>query len=141
MGELIGIQSHEIDLAWPSIEGLVMKVLNRTDGGDDYDTTDLKELCKKREMQCWVVYDGKPLAVCLTRILIFPKRKVFSLFLCGAEDHSFDDWWCFHETLKAYGKEKGCSAIRLGGRRGWIKKFGAKSATTLFTIPIGEHNE
>ncbi|MCP5012287.1 MAG: hypothetical protein GY942_20100 [Aestuariibacter sp.] len=136
MAELIGIQSHQIDLAWPSIEGLVLKALNRTGSISDYDPEDLKELCKRREMQCWVACDKAISAVCLTRILIFPKRKVFSLFLCGAEDNSFNDWWHFHETLKAYGKEKGCSAIRLGGRRGWIRKFGAKSATTLFTVGI-----
>lgn len=114
----------------------MLKVLKRTDSIDDYDPDDLKGLCKKREMQCWVVYDDKPITVCLTRILIFPKRKVFSLFLCGAEDNSFDNWWHFHETLKAYGKANGCTAIRLGGRRGWIKKFGAKSAKTLFTIGL-----
>jgi len=87
MADLIGIQSNEIDSVWPSIEGLVLKVLTRTDSIDDYDPGDLKELCKKREMQCWVAYSDEPVAVCLTRILVFPKRKVFSLFLCGAEDN------------------------------------------------------
>lgn len=137
---LSGIQSNKIDEAWPLVEPLVLKALVKTGSIDDYGPKDIKDLCKSRKMQCWVAHDGHPVAVCVTRIMIFPKRKVFSIFLCASEDNTFNDWWAYNKTLIDYGISNGCTALRLGGRRGWVKLFNAKNETVLFTIPIGDQN-
>ena len=131
---LIGIQSYQVDDVWPDIEHLILKPLERTGSIKDYSLDDLKQMIKSREMQLWIAADQKPVAAFLTRILVFPKRKVFSQFLAGAEDHTMDLWLDLRKTFIDYAKANDCQAIRTGGRKGWARKLNVTGQEmTLFT--------
>jgi len=116
-----GVNAEDINAIWPTIEHLVQKPLTKTKSDIYYDTDDIKNYIKSRDMQLWVAIDNnKIIAIFVTQVLIFPKRKVFDIFLVGGS--GMNKWittaW---RTFKAYATEQHCDGIRGFGREGWTK--------------------
>lgn len=123
LAHLYGVQHDEIDEFWPLIRHLIEKPLIRT-GVKDFSPEDIRDAVKDRRMQCWIAHkDGKILVAAITQILCYPQRKVLGVPFVGAEKGFLDDWLIHMETLKDYGREKGCGAVRIWGRKGWLKVF------------------
>lgn len=118
--ELHGVPSSAIDEYWHLIAPMVQEALDKTGGNVDYDAEHLKPLCKERLMQLWVcVYNRRIIGTVVTEIQKFPKRKILSLLIVGAEKHTIHLWIQLIEPLRKYALEQGCDAVRGYGRPGW----------------------
>lgn len=119
---LIGIPAGEAEEWWPLCEPLIEKALTRTQAIDDFLPSDLLKAVQTRDMQLWVVHDGgSVLCAAMTEVLVFPRRKVLGLPFLGAKPGSFRHWLFYFDTIKAFAREQGCTAVRGWGRKGWEK--------------------
>jgi len=99
----------------------------------DYSTDHIKLYCKRTEMQLWVIGDVDGFVV--TQINIFPLRKVLVAMFAGGKDGKVD-WIEVMEELKELAKAKDCEAVRIYGRRGWVRKFKPKRDMAFFDTEV-----
>jgi hypothetical protein len=57
-------------------------------------------------------------SVCITEILVFPRRKVLSVFLAAGE---LEDVLACVPEMEEFGRQHGCNALVCTGRKGWRK--------------------
>jgi hypothetical protein len=68
----------------------------------------------------WLAWTGeKILAAAVTEISTANGEKFCTVVACGGHDRA--RWLHLLAELEAYGKREGCSAMRIYGRRGWLK--------------------
>jgi hypothetical protein len=68
----------------------------------------------------WIAWDGEKIkAAAVTELVIANGEKFCTIVACGGHDRG--QWLHLIEGLEAYGKAEGCAAIRIYGRRGWLK--------------------
>ena len=65
-------------------------------------------------MQLWAA----PRGCMVTEIVIYPRKKVFNIFLAGGELDQLKD---MHDAMNAWAVEQGCTGGSLTGRVGWKK--------------------
>lgn len=119
---LLGIPGDEIAGVWSRIVEFLQKPLIRMEMTKDFDVSDLYREITEQNMQCWlVIREDRIIGVCLTQILIYPRRKVLGIPFLGMEPHSIHQWLGHLEVLKSFARYHGCSAIRGWGRKGWVK--------------------
>lgn len=134
---LLGIPSDEVAEWWPHLAPMITKALERTGVISDITTDDILEFLEDQDMQCWVAHDGESvLAVGITQIMIFPQRKVLAIPYVGAIYGTIEDWLKHIEDLKQFAREKGCTAIRGWGRKGWVKMLRPDVVRIEFDIEV-----
>jgi len=136
----IWIPPQNVGDVWSDIEPLVLQALLKTGSIDNYDPHSIKELLETARFQLWITATDRPICVTITEVITFPKRKVLTIFLNSSEPHTEDQWFHNIKELARFGHENGCTAVRIGGRKGWARKFHAEQTQTFFTIPIGNVN-
>lgn len=137
---LAGIQSADVAKWWPLVEPMLRKALVRTNAIEDFDPEHIKAFCESQNMQLWVAFQGgQLLAAFITEVLKFPKRKVLSMFLIGADSHTISLWHHFVDTFKAFARENGCKVIRGYGRKGWLRTYPIQGDySVIFTVGVDE---
>jgi len=94
-------------------------------GGTHY-FEDIVEGIVSGKMQFWPAERG----CAVTEIIIFPRKKVFHIFLAGGEKNQIVD---MDESAVQFAKAQGCTSMTIAGRRGWAKVLKAKQWTEAFT--------
>lgn len=134
---LFPLRSDEIDAFWPKIGHLVEKPLTTPPEDRNYSIDDIRDALRSKDMQCWVAHDGqKILAVAITEVVCFPRRKVLYIPFVGAETGSIDLWLGHMEAMKAFAREMGCEAVRGGFREGWVRKLKPDTKRVEFEIQL-----
>jgi len=82
-------------------------------------------LCGK--MQFWPAPD----ACAITEITVYPKKKVFHIFLAGGNMDTIID---MNESAELFGKHNGCTGMSISGRVGWKKMLADKGYKPSFTV-------
>lgn len=129
-----GVLSSDVGRIWKNISPLVEKALEY--GRGEYLPEDVLEFCTSGSWQMWVAHDDSGIAAfCTTEITKFPRKKVLLLTLSAGRDFAL--WKHGKEILKAFASEKGCDALRGGGRRGWARALGMKPIYEICEENIG----
>lgn len=116
---LITYQSHEINLIWPEIEPMIIKVLKKCE--EDYTIESIKDSLLEKKIQLWTSYNRGIEAFILTHIAIYPNHKICEIFMCGGAN--LHNWLRFLPNLKEWALNLDCKYIRFQGRTGWERKL------------------
>lgn len=88
----------------------------------EYNMDDILHLIMEKKTECWVMWEGDELQAALTtEIVQYPRKKGLNMFLAASNAPIGDVLGEFLATVEQWGKEQGCSIIKLDGRRGWLK--------------------
>jgi len=100
--------------------------------GGTHETIDVFHGIIEGRMQLWPAPEG-----CLvTEIIKYPRKTVLHIFLAGGKLEQLTD---MHSDVVGWGKQQGCTALTLAGRRGWekaLKNFGWKPILTTLSKEI-----
>lgn len=76
----------------------------------------------------WIATDGRDiLAAALTALIAAPSGLKCELQACGGND--VHRWHSAIETIEAYARSEGCSALVIRARRGWQKLLSGYATT------------
>jgi hypothetical protein len=68
----------------------------------------------------WIAWNGEKIkAAAVTELGVANGEKFCTIVACGGHDRS--QWLHLLAVLEAYGEAEGCAAMRIYGRRGWLK--------------------
>lgn len=127
-----GIQVDELPYVWPHIQEYIHAGLQH--GLGEYTEEDLVRMLQKKDLQLWVAGDMDDLDIlgaAITQIQEGKNMKFLDIFLVAGEGIN----WPEHiKELEEWGKEKGCSYIKLCGRRGWKKVLAPKGYTEQYVV-------
>jgi hypothetical protein len=100
-----------------------------TYGRGEYTYADVVKMVERNEAQFW---PGKESAA-ITQILEYPNKKVLHFFIAVG---NLAEMEACTPLICEWGKEQGCTAATLTGRRGWERTFMARQGwePTLYTL-------
>jgi hypothetical protein len=87
---------------------------------------DIVESIVGGQMQFWPAPHG----CAVTEIIVFPRKKVFHIFLAGGEKNQIVD---MDDSAVVFAKAQGCSGMTIAGRKGWSRVLKSKGWTEAFT--------
>ena len=128
---LTGVPSRAVEDIWPYVLPLILRGLAETDGRFIADDV-LADLISGHK-QLWVEGDDRIVAVCVTDIIVAPRRKRATLFLC-AGDGVIGRLPDTLPVIEAWAKEQGCDQAGIVGRSGWVRALadaGYREAATI----------
>lgn len=90
--------------------------------GGTHDIADVFVGIAEQRYQFW------PCKTCamVSEILLFPRKKVFNLFLVGGDGS--EEMQAARPSAEAWAKAQGCDSVTLTGRRGWERMQWMKDA-------------
>lgn len=99
------------------------------------------------QMQLWLVYDAdtwKILAILLTEIKEYPRRKMLAVQHCAGEEHIMAECRdpCF-AVLENFANDNECHGVEFFGRPGWgayVKSLGYTGKTVVYEKFFGEQS-
>ena len=92
----------------------LMRRLQRALGvaGNTHTPDDVAAAVKAGRMQAWTRGDS----LVVTEVLEFPQAKALNVFLAVGD---LDEVMALQPDLEAFGRQHGCKAMRMEGRKGW----------------------
>lgn len=117
---IVGVPSDTARAVWPLVRDWIADALER---GNDLDTPeDVLARIESQEYQLWIVHDGGPCAVFVTRIYSGSRGTALVAVCLGGR--GMDAWlFAVEDVIARFAKDKGCSRIYLHGRRGWVRQL------------------
>jgi hypothetical protein len=107
-------QAHEF---WPHVAPLIKAAMEK---GRLADYADVEQSVRNGSALLWIAWNGEKIkAAAVTELGIANGEKFCTIVACGGHDRR--QWLHLLAGLEAYGKAEGCAAIRIYGRRGWLK--------------------
>lgn len=130
MIELSAVPSAHVEAVWPLVKRHLDRALAYGDG--EFTLDDIRRLCRARDMQLFVVGDGKGIhGAGVTQIVRYPRKLYLDLVLWAA-DRPLDEYLHLFAAIEHWAKTLG-AIPRLFGRRGWGRKLPNYRATyTVF---------
>ena len=96
--------------------------------GGTHEWSDIVEGIHSLRYQFWPAEKG----CAVTEIILFPKKKIFHVFLAGGEMDQIVD---MNDSAAQFAKAQGCDGMSIAGRKGWSRVLknegGTESLTTL----------
>ena len=80
--------------------------------GKTYGPEDVARAVADGRMQAWTAGDS----LVVTEVLTFPKTRALNVFLAVG---TLEDVMSLQPTLEEFGRQHGCSVMRMEGRKGW----------------------
>lgn len=109
-----------ISALWPKAAPFLCAAL-MSGGANYYDMSDIRAFVDQGKMTLWVLV-GDECGVAgagTTEIVQYPKRRVASVVLFGADPGLKDTWLPKLEAVERWASEMGCADLKIGGRMGW----------------------
>lgn len=97
-------------------------------------THDIEDVWQGIEEGRFLFWPGKNSAV-VTEIYVYPKKKVFHIFLAGGDLEELLEMW---DSIEIYAKVVGCSSLSVSGRKGWVRVLESRGAKHLCTTVAKE---
>lgn len=111
---------------WEAIEQKLARVLPYETG--EYSLSDIRDGLEEGDYILWAEIDEdenfRSLAV--INMLFFPRKKILNIMIVVSDDMKYGQG-SFLRKMEAFARENECHAVRLGGRKGWVrelKKYG-----------------
>lgn len=83
-------------------------------GGNGYGPEDIAQAVKEGRMQAWTRNDS----LVVTEVIMRPKVNAINIVLAAGV---MEDVLALQEDMMAFGREHGCTVMRMEGRKGWAK--------------------
>jgi len=94
--------------------------------GGTHDFDDIVEGIHRLRYQFWPAERG----CAVTEIIVFPKKKIFHVFLAGGEMDQIVD---MNDSAAQFAKAQGCDGMSIAGRKGWSRVLKNEGWTESFT--------
>jgi hypothetical protein len=107
---------------WPHVRALIHAAMKRG-GLSSFRPVEANVLAG--DALLWLAWDpgaARITAAAVTELHATEWRKVCVLVACGGA--GVDRWIALLEGIEAYARAAGCSAVRIMGRKGWIRLLG-----------------
>lgn len=113
-----GIPANLVDRFWPLCEAYIKRALDHTLG--EYSPQNIREYCKDRVLQLWLVSEGdRIVAAVTTEIINYPNRKHCRVVTLGGSKAV--EWTeLLVATLSEWAKEQGCEVLEANVRKGFV---------------------
>lgn len=95
---------------------------------------DIDDIWQGLEQGTLLFWPGKNSAI-ITELLVYPKKKVFHIFLAGGKLEEVLEMW---DSIEIYAKVVGCSSLSVSGRKGWVRVLESRGAKHLCTTVAKE---
>lgn len=106
--------------AWPFIAEWVSEALIR--GNADLSPEHIREHLDRGSMQLWLVWDQKPVGVCVTELIESVRGRSCTLVIVAGERWS--TWAHLLGEVERWAWEDwGCVRLTLIGRKGWVRRL------------------
>src|SRR5262245_30257203 len=107
-------QAHEF---WPHVASLIRAAMEK---GRLSSYAEVEHAGRNGNALLWLAWNGETIKAAAVTELAHANGETFcTIVACGGHDRS--QWLHLIEGLEAYGKTQGCAAMRIYGRRGWLK--------------------
>jgi hypothetical protein len=94
--------------------------------GGTHEWSDIVEGIHSLRYQFWPAERG----CAVTEIILFPKKKIFHVFLAGGEMDQIVD---MNDSAAQFAKAQGCDGMSIAGRKGWSRVLKNEGWTESFT--------
>ena len=131
--ELVYIPLDHVHLVWPRVAGLIKAAMRR---GDLSSFAAVATAVIAGRAQLWVAIasddadrDHEIVAAAVTELQQTERRKFCVVVACGGHDMS--RWLDLLAPIEDWARSEGCDAMRIMGRRGWIRVLPAYRLTRV----------
>jgi hypothetical protein len=115
--QLLCIAPDQVAQFWPFVAPLIKAAMEK---GRLSDYADVEHSVRNGSALLWTAWDGERIkAAAVTELGKANGEKFCTIVACGGSDRG--QWLHLLAGLEAYGKAEGCAAMRIYGRRGWLK--------------------
>lgn len=116
-----GVPSDKIDAVWPHVQLLVSNACLMSRGR--YQSDDIKVFCKEKKTQLWIATEnGLPLAVFVTEIINYPRKKYARVMITTGKDR--EKWIdLMRDEIEGFAKSQGADGVESLTREGWARVF------------------
>lgn len=106
--------------AWPHIAVWVSEALIR--GSADLSPEEIRQHLDRGSMQLWLVWDGKPVGVCITELVDSVRGRACNLVIVAGD--KWRNWAHLLAEVERWAREDwGCVRLSLIGRKGWARRL------------------
>tara|TARA_R100000656_G_scaffold116956_1_gene90187 strand:+ start:109 stop:537 length:429 start_codon:yes stop_codon:yes gene_type:complete len=129
---LSGIPANGVDEVWEQCESFIELASKK--GQREMTIEDIRNFCKDKTMQLWVVHDEKATiqAVVTTQIIDYPRKKVCRIISLGGKD--MDKWLDSIRIIEEWADAHDCVAMETFCRKGFIKKLEKYSYEQIYAV-------
>jgi hypothetical protein len=126
LAEAVCVDPKQVDAVWDRVSPWVKRAMERGDLGTFWDI-ELDVLDGKALL--WLAWDGELKGCAITQITKTEKSKVCLIVACGGEKAK--EWVHLIGKIEIYARDEGCDAVRILGRKGWLRVLKDYSAPKL----------
>jgi hypothetical protein len=137
------LQSEEIPVLWPKLEGFINDAVQRGDG--TISAQGILHSLAEKHMQMWLVVDNVEediVGVVVTQVTVhMDGHKELCIVAAGGRD--VDAWFKYLDILDTFAHASGATVIRVTGRRGWLRKlkpFGFEERAVVLTKQVARRH-
>lgn len=139
MFNIRGIPPALIDHFWKLCEPFVKRSLDKSAG--EFTAADLREFCKDRITQLWVVTEGeRVVGACVTEVVNYPQKR-FCRIIALAGNHLQEWIEPLDIILYDWAKEQGCNCLHANVRKGYAPSLIARGFKVLPYATAVKHIE
>lgn len=107
---------------WSNLSSHIEKALEHS--GGEISLFDVAQAAINGQNHIWVTFSGTELTtVIVTRFLEYQRTKMMQIMTCSGLIEDWDGWTEHHRILEDFGKDNGCTAIEIWGRKGWGRRL------------------
>jgi hypothetical protein len=124
---LICIDPAQVHEFWPYVAPLIKAAMQK---GRLSDYADVEHSVRNGNALLWIAWNGETIkAAAVTELGVANGEKFCTVVACGG--HERRQWLHLLAGLETYGKAEGCAAMRMYGRRGWLRLLPEYRATRV----------
>lgn len=123
--------------AWPHVSGWIAEALAR--GNADLGPSQVAEHLARGTMQLWLVWDGRPVGVCITELIGSVRGQACNLVVVAGE--GYRAWAHLLADIERWARGQGCVRLTLVGRKGWVRRLagdGWCETSTMLEKDLGQ---
>jgi hypothetical protein len=126
------ISPEDVDSVWEAAGALIDKAIKYCNGETNLDHI-LKDLRKGDRKLATICDNGEMIAAIILSMSVFPEKKVCHISLVGGIRM---EEWCDRglPTIEIIAREAGADAVRIQGRRGWLRRLKAHGYDEIATV-------
>lgn len=117
LAEAVCVPPSEVEYIWGCVYPWIKRAMERGDLGT-FDAVE-DDVINGRAL-LWLVWNDPDIDGCaVTQLGRTEKSKVCTIVACGGEDARH--WVSLIRKIEEYAKAEGCDAVRILGRKGWLR--------------------
>ena len=126
MAEAVCVDPKEVRKIWEWVRHWIKRAMERGDLGT-FDS--VEDDVMTGQALLWLIWNDKIQGAAVTQVTLTEKSKVCMIVACGGVD--MRDWLPLIEKIENYARNEGCDAVRILGRKGWMRVLKHYSAPSV----------